>query len=153
MDSRQQNMEINNNVKSPYLHGSEDKSDKLANGDERATIMPDEIRTVVTMDVRGGDSAVCDEVESPKSRVTTKDIIILTETSDKCENSLMTQTTEIKEEFHDKVINNEEMIKSDSEKTSIKGHTTTEVAVKEEKRHAVMTQSSGESGVLKLPHR
>jgi hypothetical protein len=144
MDSRQQNMEINNNVKSPYLHACEDKSDKLANGDERATIMKGESRTVLTMDVLGLE---CDENESPKSRVASKDIIIMTETSDEYEKSRVTQTTEIKEEFHDKVINNEEMIKSDSEKTSVKGHTT--VIVDEEKRHAVMTQSSGESGVLK----
>jgi hypothetical protein len=138
MDSKQQNMEINNNVKSPYLHVSEDKSDKLANG-EAVKILQVECRTVAKMDVRG---SVCDEIEMPKSRVSTKDIIISTETSDK---SRVTQTTEIKKEFHEKVINNEEMIKSDSEKMFVEGHTTTVV---DGKSHAVMTQSNGESKII-----
>lgn len=118
-------MEINNNINSPYLHASEDKSDKFIdknNGNDEKMIKMhgSQIINSSAMDAKG--SLLCDENFSEKSRVDSsnnnKDIIIMEVMSDKCEkshNGSVTQAIDIKPPIHNEIV-----IRNDSKKIESK---------------------------------
>lgn len=149
-DSTQQichrrSMEINNNINSPYLHASEDKSDNLS--EEKMKIIRDESRNIHSLAARGSQ-----EIKLPSKSShgvdSTKDLIMATLSDiDVCEESHNESVTKLIEvsKVHENVINNV-LIKSDSSKIEIKDVEHVEKVMKKE-TITTMTQS-GESRIL-----
>jgi hypothetical protein len=139
-------MEINNNINSPYLHGSEDKSDNLS--EEKMKIMHDESRNIHSTDERGSQEIKLPS-KSPQSSDCNKDIIMATKSDiDVCEksyNERVTKSIEVKK-VHENVISvNQVLIKSVSAKTKGVDENNKKENVDEVKN--IMTQS-GESRIL-----
>lgn len=124
-------MEINNNINSSYLHGSEDKSDKFVENEKVKKMH----RSISSMDARS--SCEVNEIFQ-KSSVDNnhKNITMEAEDDEKAHNELITQSLELKEQS---VINYEKVITSDSKKIEIKNAENTVEKILHR------TQSSGES--------
>lgn len=136
-------MEINNNINSSYLHGSEDKSDNFVENEKVKKVH----RVISSMDARSS-SIVCEDSDiCQKSSVDNncKDIIMDTIVDEKAhnENELITQLLDLKQS----VINNEKVITSDSKKIEIKNAENTV------ENTLLMTQLSGESTFIFIVSR
>lgn len=138
-------MEINNNINSPYLHTSEDKSDNLT--EENMKIIHNESRNIPSTDESSSQEIKLPSKSSHSSDCN-KDIIMATASDiDVCErshNEHVTKSIEVNKVHENIIHSNEVLIKSDSEFKDVE-----ERVEKTFKEEIFMTQS-GESDILFL---
>lgn len=145
-------MEINNNINSPYLHASEDKSDNLS--EEKKKIMHNESRNIHSTDEKGSQEIKLPSKSQQRKSDYNKEIMATTSDIDVCEeshNERVMKSIEVNKVHENIISDNQVLIKSNSAKIEINKIQDVDDGMKEifREEKIIMTQS-GESHILFL---
>lgn len=143
-------MEINNNINSPYLHASEDKSDNLT--EEKMKIIHNESRNIhPTVEKRSQEIKLPSKSKSQQNSDYNKEIMATTSDIDVCEkshNERVTKSIEVNK-VHENIINDTQvLIKSNCAKIEIQ--TIQDESINKIFKEEKLLTQSGESYILFL---